>query len=107
MRRKLSYILVSSAIALGALPLSASMLVVYTSTTSLSDTQGNVKGNPNESAPGFGEGSWQATGKKTNYYVTPFELFGTSTVKISDIASMSYWTNQAGSLGSNWNLYIY
>jgi hypothetical protein len=73
----------------------------------LADTPGSVIGNLTNSAPGFGAGSWQATGVKSNYYVTPQALFGHSIV-VGDIASISYWTDQFNYAGnSNWSLYLY
>jgi PEP-CTERM motif len=92
---------------LWALPASAGIITVYPDTVRLGDTAGSVIGNPTESAPVFGDGSWQATGVKSNFYITPQDLFGHD-VLVKDIASMSYWTNQFNSLGnSNWSLYIY
>jgi hypothetical protein len=98
--------LVGSWIALGSLPASAGVIDVYPNTPDLSDTAGSVIGNSTQSAPGFGSGSWQATGVKSNFYVTPEQLFGES-VLIGQISSITYWTDQLGSLSSNWNLYIY
>lgn len=105
MRLKSSYVFTGFLIALGAFPAAAAGIDVYPSTTSLADTQGTVVGNPS-SAPGFGDGgSWQATGAKTNYYITPQDLFGHG-VLISEISSITYWTDQLATAG-NWNLYIY
>ncbi len=90
-----------------ALPAFAGIVTVYPDTPRLGDTPGSVIGNPTESAPGFGDGSWQASGVKSNFYITPQDLFGHD-VLVKDVASMSYWTNQFNSAGnSNWNLYIY
>jgi hypothetical protein len=97
---------------------SAATLTVFPDTPALTDTAGTVVGNT-AAAPGFGSGSWQATqhnpnsvkpeDQKSNYYVTPQELFGSGVVvTIGDVLSMSYWTNQFNSAGnSNWGLYIY
>jgi len=106
MRKRSLLLLSGTLVALGALPAIAGVIDVYPNTPALSDTAGSVKGMPGDSAPGFGDGSWQATGVKTNYYVTPEELFGHA-ILISDIASIAYWTKQDGFLGSNWNLYLY
>jgi hypothetical protein len=44
---------------------------------------------------------------KSNYYVTPQDLFGHS-VLVKDVLSMSYWTDQFNYSGSaNWSLYVY
>jgi hypothetical protein len=91
----------------GALPAAAGVIDVYTDTPGLADTAGSVVGNTTESAPGFSNGSWQATGVKSNFYVSPQALFGHD-VFVKDVASMSYWTNQYNySGGANWSLYIY
>jgi hypothetical protein len=92
---------------LSALPASAGIINVYPDTPRLGDTPGSVIGNTTESASGFGDGSWQATGVKSNFYITPQDLFGHD-VLVKDVASMSYWTNQFNSPGnSNWSLYLY
>lgn len=112
--------LVASFILLGLAvgPVSAATLTVFPDTPDLGDTAGTVVGNA-AAAPGFGSGSWQATqhnpnsvapaDQKSNYYVTPQELFGAdAVVTIGDVLSMSYWTDQLNSTGnSNWALYIY
>jgi hypothetical protein len=63
------------------------------------------------SAPGFGTGSWQASatlnGEKSELYLPPSLLFGHS-VTISDIASISYWTdNPVADSSTDWGLLIY
>jgi hypothetical protein len=104
------------ALSVGAV--SAGTITVFPDTPDLSDTAGTVVGNA-AAAPGFGSGSWQATQhnpykvapeeQKSNYYVTPQELFGAgAVVTVGQVLSMSYWTDQLNSPGnSNWNLYIY
>src|SRR5215831_18957166 len=107
--RHILFALIGSLLLLCSYPASAAILEVYpaqSGTPGLADTPGSVQGNSVESAPGFGDGSWAATGVKSNYYATPDQLFGHS-VQVSDVLSMSYWTNQIGFLGSNWSLYIY
>ena len=92
---------------LSVLPASAGTITVYPDTPLLGDTPGSVVGNTTESAPGFGDSSWQATGVKSNFYITPQDLFGHD-VLVKDVLSMSYWTNQLNPVGnSNWSLYIY
>uniref|UniRef100_Q01PF6 Ice-binding protein C-terminal domain-containing protein n=1 Tax=Solibacter usitatus (strain Ellin6076) TaxID=234267 RepID=Q01PF6_SOLUE len=92
---------------LSTFPASAGLIAVYPDTPRLGDTPGSVTGNTTESAPGFAGSSWQATGVKSNFYITPQDLFGHD-VLVKDVASMSYWSNQFNSLGnSNWSLYIY
>lgn len=71
----------------------------------------NVIGNTSTSAPGFGTSSWQANatsaGAKSELYILASALFAGS-VKISDIASVSYWTNKPGNSGSpDWTFYLY
>jgi hypothetical protein len=87
-------------------PATATTLTVDPNTGDLADTQGSVVGYTTASAPGFGSSSWQATGVKSNFYVTPEELFGHS-VTVDQIASMSYWTDQFSGFDSNWGLYLY
>jgi hypothetical protein len=87
-------------------PAAATSLTVYPNTGDLADTQGSVIGNSTASAPGFGSSSWQATGVKSNFYVTPEDLFGHS-VTVDQVASMSYWTDQFSGFESNWGLYLY
>jgi PEP-CTERM motif len=107
MQGKWSYASIGCLLALGVFPAFAGVIDAYPDTIGLADTAGSVTGDTADSAPGFGTGSWQATGVKANYYVTPQDLFGHS-VLVSDIASMSYWTNQLNYVGgSNWSLYIY
>jgi PEP-CTERM motif len=101
-----SYLLGSAIVALSVIPSTAGVITVDQTTVLLADTQGTVVGNAATSAPGFGDSSWQATGVKSNFYITPQALFGQS-VLVSDISSLTYWTDQNGSVGSNWNLYIY
>jgi hypothetical protein len=102
-----SYLFLSAIIALGVIPATASTVItVFQNTTQLSDTQGTVLGNQTTSAPGFDDSSWQATGVKSNFYITPQQLFGQG-ILLSDLSSITYWTNQNATLGSNWNLYIY
>ncbi len=67
----------------------------------------NIAGVPMDAAPGFPFGSFQSTGGpatlcgsggssyKTDMYFTPESLFGGRSVKIGDIASISYWTKNA------------
>jgi len=94
-------------LAAAAIPAAGSEIDVYPSTPALTDTAGSVAGNTAQFAPGFNSGSWQATGVKSNFYVTPLALFGHD-VLVSDVASMSYWTDQFNYSGSsNWSLYIY
>jgi hypothetical protein len=59
-------------------------------------------------APGFGSGAWQADGTgQVEYYVTPAALFGYA-IQVSDIASMSYWTNKSTDGSAvDWTAYIY
>jgi hypothetical protein len=68
---------------------------------------GSVAGNAATSAPGFGTGSWQQAGtSKAEVYLTPAALsFGA--IKISDIASISYWTNKPTTAIVDWTLAIY
>jgi hypothetical protein len=78
----------------------------YSSTT-------NVTGN-SSSAPGFGNSSWQAdttaastVDNKSELYIPVAAIFSGS-VTISDIASISYWTNKPGDAGSpDWSLNLY
>ena len=78
------------------------------SVTALPASGSNVSGVTGNSAPGFGTGSWQQTGNtKSEYYVTPTALFGHS-VAISDIESISWWTNKdTGGGAVDWYLAIY
>lgn len=108
MRKGILFLAGSFVLVVSIVPASASALLAYPDTPALSDSQGTVVGNTTESAPGFGSQSWQATGAKTNFYVTPQDLFGTSNVTVGQVASMSYWSNTTNSPGTaNWNLYIY
>ena len=72
----------------------------------------NVVGNRTSFAPGFFSGSWQANGgaTKQELYLPSITLFPgfPGGVKISDIASISYWTNKAGTVANpDWYLLIY
>jgi len=68
---------------------------------------GTVAGDSATSAPGFGTGSWQQAGtSKAEVYITPGALF-TRPVKISDISSISYWTNKPTTAIVDWSLAIY
>lgn len=84
---------------------SAGSITLYPSSAS------NVIGNSSTFAPGFPSGSWQAAaptpGSKSELYVPASALFSTP-VTISDISSISYWTNKPGNSGSpDWSFYIY
>lgn len=59
-------------------------------------------------APGFDQGSFQAVGPgKSEIYIAPSQLFSTP-VKISDIASISYFTNKPGDgTQVDWTFYLY
>lgn len=60
------------------------------------------------SAPGFGTGSFQANGtSKAEIYISASSLF-TTPVMISDIASISYFTNKPGDATAvDWTFYMY
>jgi PEP-CTERM motif len=65
-------------------------------------------------AAGFAPGSWQAdattAGAKSEYYVTPLQLFGTSNVTIGELSSISYFTKISGTHTANpgdWYIAIY
>lgn len=71
----------------------------------------NTIGNTTTSAPGFAGESWQANattaGAKSEVYI-PIGLLFSHAVSISDIKSISYWTNKPGASGDvDWGLYIY
>lgn len=75
------------------------------------DVDGNTIGNRSSFAPGFPFGSWQANatvpGTKSETYIQASTLFPGG-VKISDIASVSYWTNKPGlSTDPDWSFYFY
>jgi hypothetical protein len=107
MRAKCFFASLGFLITVGVIPAFAGVISVYPDAAGLADTPGSVIGNTTESAPGFGGGSWQATGVKSNFYISPAALFGHD-ILIKDVASMSYWTNQANySGGANWSLYLY
>jgi len=64
----------------------------------------------NAAPTGFGSTSLASTGvagQKVEYYLSATSLFG-SAIKISDIASMSYWTNKSTGAGApDWTLLLY
>ena len=68
-------------------------------------------GSETEYAPGWATGCWQANGTaKTNYYVTPQQLFGRDDVKISELSSISYLTKKDSTHAADasvWYLMIY
>lgn len=71
----------------------------------------NIVGNTTTSAPGFPTSSWQGAatvaGQKTELYLAPSQLFGHS-VAISDIQSVSYWTNKGTTAADpDWTFLIY
>src|SRR5882724_7520684 len=81
-----------------------------TTLTLLPGSGSNVAGSYNP-APGFPSGSWQANaptaGSKSEVYIAAGSLFS-QPVTISDIASVTYWTNIAGTgADPNWTFYIY
>lgn len=67
-------------------------------------------GSLTEYSPGWASGSWQANGTaKTNYYVSPVQLFG-GDVTIGQLASISYWTmkdSDHNTDAGDWYLHIY
>jgi hypothetical protein len=67
-----------------------------------------ISGNQTKAAPGFASGSWQAAGgSKTELYL-PVALLFNHAVAISDISSVSYWTNKPGTPGDpDWTFYFY
>ena len=74
----------------------------------------NVIGNRTSFAPGFFSGSWQANatvaGQKQELYLPATAVFPgyPGGVKISDIASVSYWTNKSGTVAQpDWYLLLY
>jgi hypothetical protein len=81
-----------------------------TTVTLLPGAATNVNGDTTTFAPGFDSGSWAANGgaSKQELYIPVTTLFGSQTVTIGDIASVSYWTNKPGDQGSpDWTFLIY
>lgn len=67
-----------------------------------------IAGNTSNSAPGFGSQSWQQTpGSKAILYI-PLGVLAGRPVTVSEIESISYWTNKPGDGGApDWTLLIY
>lgn len=81
-----------------------------TTTTINAQPVTNAVGSP-DFADGFGPGSWQAnaTTGKSEFYVTPQELFGRN-VTVGDLASISYFTKKDTTHSANtadWFFAIY
>ena len=89
--------------------LSVAFQLSATTTTIVSYTPPpNSQGAYGVFAPGFDQGSFQAVGPgKSEIYIAPSQLFS-SPVKISDIASISYYTNKPGDgTQVDWTFYLY
>jgi len=105
-------VLRAGVLALGVLGLrglaNGGTLVLFPSSSGVS----GVVGNTTTFAPGYPSGSFQAnatpsSGGKSEIYVDPASIFGHS-IKIGDIASMSYFTNKPGGGGDpDWTLLLY
>jgi hypothetical protein len=95
--------------AIASLLFAASANASIVLTPSSPEATGTVKANTTTGAPGFGTSSFQeATNAKSEIYITPTELFN-SAVTLSQIASISYWTDKGagGPTPVDWSLYIY
>ena len=106
--RSLRFVLFMLGAAAFAMPLAARADSITLQQSYLGNT--NVSGNAGTSAPGFGSGAWQspANGTKSESYIPTNLLFGTRTVTVADIASVSYWTNKSGTTESvDWTFYMY
>lgn len=104
------FYLIVGGLLLGTAPFaSAASITVYVS--DYSDGSAPI-GSNTESAPGWGSGSWQANGSSyTGVYFSPDALFGRNNVTVSELSSISFWTNSpnlhTGSQPQDWFLVIY
>ncbi len=111
MKTKLLTICVVAAMVLCVTNITLAATITVTALPAQVPDEAEAIGSETEYATGWATGCWQANGTaKTNYYVTPQQLFGRDNVTISELASISYWTKK-DSLhtvdASDWYLIIY
>jgi len=106
-------LVVCTLLALALAPLARASVVTTIVAYPVASGASNVGGTFSTFAPGFDNSAWQSTavgvGQKSEAYVPAGTLFPSSgPVHLSDIASVSYWTNKGTTAADpDWYLAIY